>query len=536
MSAELVRRAKTLTAVVFALLCVLPGAAGAAETHGGRQGLEWTSCHPEAGASFQCAVARVPLDYSRPQGQTIAIALTRLPASDPSRRIGSLFLNPGGPGGSGVDYVLGAGPYLYTDEVRARFDLVGFDPRGVIRSTPLRCFGSEAEWPPFTPFAFPLTREQEQEWIAVDRAIDAACSRSGGPIMDHMSTANVARDLDVLRRLVGDAKLSYAGVSYGSYIGVVYANLFPHRVRALVVDGVLDPIAWATGRGAEGVFVPFSTRVRSDAGAQATLNEFFRLCDAGGPRCAFSGDAAERFAALAKQLRQEPVEVTYDDGTSEIIDYSILIAATLGGLYDSLGWSDLATWLAGVEEAAESARTAPRLQRFRYAGRPRYLPPQAMPGAPGGIEEEYMNFLESFPGVACSDSTNPRSYAAWSINGALADARFGYFGRLWTWASSICAEWPGSDRDRYTGPFTRTTANPVLVVGNRFDPATRYEGAVTVHNLLPRSALLTLEAWGHTSLFLSRCADEAIGSYLVSVATPAPGATCKQDVVPFAGG
>ena len=112
--------------------------------------------------------------------------------------------------------------------------------------------------------------------------LDRACRERGGPIRDHMSTANVARDLDVLRELVGDDKLNYAGVSYGSYLGVTYANLFPDRVRALVVDGVLDPIAWSTGRGVEGFLVPFSTRLRSDAGAQATLNEFFRLCDAGG--------------------------------------------------------------------------------------------------------------------------------------------------------------------------------------------------------------------------------------------------------------
>ena len=145
-----------------------------------------------------------------------------------------------------------------------------------------------------------------------------------------------------------------------------------------------------------------------------------------------------------------------------------------------------------------------------------------------------MNFLEGFPGVACSDSVNPRSYLAWSVNGALADAQFGYFGRIWTWASSICAEWPGHDADRYLGPWNRVTANPVLVVGNRWDPATRYEGALTVRNLLPRSALLTVEGWGHTSLFLSACADQTIARYLVALATPAPGAICKQDVVPFA--
>jgi pimeloyl-ACP methyl ester carboxylesterase len=326
-------------------------------------------------------------------------------------------------------------------------------------------------------------------------------------------------------------------VSYGSYLGVTYANLFPDRVRALVVDGVIDPIAWATGRGAEGSQVPFSTRLHSDEGAQATLQEFFRLCDAGGARCAFSGNAADRFAALAERLRREPVTVVYDDGTSETVDYTILIGNALGAMFDSTVWPDFAQWLAIVERQAAPSRgrTAVRAHPLHIDRVPRYLAPRGL-GEPKGIEEDYMNFLEGFPGVACSDTTNPHDYAAWSINGALADARSGYFGRPWTWASSICAEWPGADRDRYTGPFDGTTANPVLVVGNRFDPATPYEGAVTVHDLLRGSALLTVEGWGHTSLFLSSCADAAISSYLIDGVTPPEGTTCPQDVVPFTTG
>ena len=136
--------------------------------------------------------------------------------------------------------------------------------------------------------------------------------------------------------------------------------------------------------------------------------------------------------------------------------------------------------------------------------------------------------------MACSDSDNPGSYAAWSAAGAASDEQFGYFGRIWTWASSICADWLGADADRYMGPFDHRTGSPVLVVGNLFDPATRYAGALTAHGLLPSSSLLTVHGWGHTSLFLSACADQAIGRYLVDVTTPAPGTVCEQDAVPFA--
>jgi hypothetical protein len=146
---------------------------------------------------------------------------------------------------------------------------------------------------------------------------------------------------------------------------------------------------------------------------------------------------------------------------------------------------------------------------------------------------KYPNFIEGFPGVACADSDNPTSYDAWVEAGADADAAHGYFGRIWTWASSICAEWPGADSDRYMGPFDSATENPVLVVGAKWDPATRYQGAVIAHGLLPNSALLTVDSWGHTSLFTSACADEAIAAYLISGTTPAPGTVCTQDLVPW---
>src|SRR6478735_1177094 len=199
--------------------------------------------------------------------------------------------------------VLFAAPILFNAEVRARFDIVGFDPRGVIRSSALRCFGNDKQWAPFfTPFAFPITDAEEAIWQSADRFLTGECDQRGGRIASHISTANVARDLDSLRKAVGDDKLTYVGYSYGTAIGVQYANLFPAKVRALVVDGVLDPVEWTTGSG-NGTTVPMTNRLGSHLGSQATLEEFFRLCDAG--TCAFGPGSATRFGAPA-ELRELP--------------------------------------------------------------------------------------------------------------------------------------------------------------------------------------------------------------------------------------
>ena len=476
--------------------------------------IDWAACYDD----FLCGRVRVPLDYDKPDGRQISLALIKLPATDPARRIGSLFVNPGGPGGSGVEFVRDAGPFLFTPEVRARFDIVGFDPRGINLSTPLQCFETlEQAEAVLSPFPYPNTEEEKRTWIADERRLDAACAERGGRILNHMSTADVARDLDRLRQAVGDRMLNYYGVSYGSFLGNVYANLFPHRVRALVIDGVLDPVAWTTGRGDQGRRVPFSTRLRSAVGAQDTLNEFFRLCDAGGPNCALAPNAAGRYANLYRSLKRNPLPVPLPDGSTLEYDETFLIADTLGALYDSNVWPELASFLVELEAAVAPSDVAASLVRLRRAS----------------AQADYPNFVEGFPGVACSDSVNPRSYDAWSRAAARSKDRDGLFGPIWTWVSSICAEWPGRSSDRYLGPFTRHTAQPVLVVGNLFDPATPYHGAVIADRLLSNSRLLTVRAWGHTSLFTSACADQAIGRYLLTSQTPPRGTVCQPDAVPF---
>lgn len=476
--------------------------------------INWTACHD----SFFCGRAQVPLDYDRPQGPQISLALIKLPASDPARRIGSLFVNPGGPGGSGVDFVRELGQSLFTTDVRARFDIVGFDPRGINTSTPLQCFETLEDaigvWP---PFPYPNTREEKRIWVAGERRLNAACAERGGRILEHMSTADVARDLDQLRLAVGDQMLTYYGVSYGSFLGNVYANLFPHRVRALVIDGVLDPVAWSTGRGHQGRRLPFSTRLRSAAGAQDTLNEFFRLCDASPPSCAFATNGAARYAKIYRSLKRDPLLLPQLDGSTIEYDETFLVADTLGALYRADIWPVLASFLVELEAAVAPSDVAASVARLRRVS----------------AQADYPNIVEGFPGVACSDSVNPRSYAGWSRAAARSKQRDGLFGPLWTWSSSQCAEWPGRSRDRYLGPFTRPTAQPVLVVGNLFDPATPYHGAVIADQLLPNSRLLTVRAWGHSSLFASECADQAIGRYLLTSQTPPRGTVCQPNEVPF---
>jgi pimeloyl-ACP methyl ester carboxylesterase len=513
------RKVHVVAALVAAFCVWLLASAGVASA--AQQKIAWAKCF---GGPFQCGSLQVPLDYDKPNGSKITLGLTRLPATDPAHRIGSLLVNPGGPGGPGSAFIVELGQDLFTPEVRARYDLVGFDPRGISTSSALRCFGTDHQWEPFfVPLAFPMTPEETDQWIAADHFLDDACARRGGAIAEHMATANVARDMDRLRAALGDARMHYYGVSYGSFLGTTYANLFPDRVDRLVVDGVLDPVAWTTGVGDQAQTIPFSTRLHSDAGAWATLQEFFRLCDAGGARCPFSGGAQERYAQLADDLLASPKTIPFPDGTEGELNYSTLVGITLGFLYFSPDWPELAQLLADFESAPSSKRVRTALQRYRASG---WINHRSFP--------RYFNALEGGPAVFCTDSDNPDSYAAWSAAAVAADATAPYFGRAWTWISSICADWPFADADRYTGPWNHATANPVLVVGNQFDPATPYAGAQTVAAALPGARLLTLHAWGHTSGFLSSCADERIARYLLDGIVPPVGTVCEQDEVPFA--
>ena len=472
----------------------------------------------------QCARAQVPLDYDDPTGQHVSLRLARLPATDSAHRIGTLFVNPGGPGNSGVDFVLLAAREVLSAKVRARFDVVGFDPRGVARSAPVQCWAPLHRPDLFDGLpAFPLTRRQEDRTLIADGAYTSACIRREPVITRHMSTANVARDLDLLRQAVGDDQLTYAGFSYGTYLGATYANLFPDRVRAIWVDGVLDPVAWATGRG-DGQRVPFSTRLRSGESSTATMRAFLRACDRAGDRCVFaSAHTQAKFDRLLARLRAEPVR---DEDGEVQFRYGDAVAGMLPPLYFQDAWPNLADqlqFLARLTRPGRPQRQAATSDLLHRVVGDRRLGGEPNPG----------NDVDAFNAVACVDTRNPRDPQAWPRAADAADRAANPFGRLWTWESDACATWGAQDADVYRGPFTARTSAPVLVVGNRLDPATPYRGARALDRLLPRSRLLTVDYAGHTSLGQSRCVTRAVTRYLLDQALPPEGAVCAADRAPF---
>ena len=221
----------------------------------------------------------MPLDYDQPSGKQISLALIKRPAGDPAHRIGSLFTNPGGPGNSGVDFVRNDADTLYSPGVLARFDVIGFDPRGVGRSTAVRCFDgpdAQGEFLGGMP-AFPVGTDEERAYTAATAELGRRCRARSCDLLDHLSTANAARDLDRLREAVGDAKLTYIGHSYGTLLGIAYANLFPARVRAIALDSILDPFGWSQESA-----VPFSLRVGRKRATSDALRFFLESCKRAG--------------------------------------------------------------------------------------------------------------------------------------------------------------------------------------------------------------------------------------------------------------
>ncbi|GAA0590608.1 alpha/beta fold hydrolase [Kribbella sandramycini] len=491
------RIVRSLTAVATALALVTPVTAAAKAPYDVPR-INWGSCGaaPEL-APFQCASVEVPTDYDRPNGPTTTIALTRLPAADPAQRVGSLFINPGGPGAPGVPFVQQIAS-SYSPQLRARFDIVGFDPRGVGLSDPATCYPTAAEEAVVLAKLkdFPVTAAEERGYIADAAKLAASCRRTSPDRLRHMSTANVARDLDLLRRAVGDAKLSYLGYSYGTFLAATYAKLFPNNVRALVMDGTLVPERYT---GSNGERLPVGARYRQGEAASDSYQQFLLECKKAAAACPLNalGDPRTVVENLLERLKTKPIGH---------FDYPTTVGYMFGSFYSSTTYPALAQQLAELATSATSAK-AVRKEDYPSIG----------------------NALQ--PCIETRNTGRPLSYPAYAD---AADGRAPHFGRFRAWIGIHCEFLGLKDQDAYFAPWPNQVRRPVLIFGTRHDPGTPYEATRPFANLWPDARMVTIEGWGHaTSLGASKCADRLLTTYLSTLQAPSDGSTCQQDRKPF---
>ncbi len=402
--------------------------------------LRWRTCSDVA--SMQCATLTVPLDHARPSGPTIALAVRRLPARRADRRIGSLLMNPGGPGGSGVDFLRRASGAV-GQRLRDRFDLVSWDPRGVGASAPVRCANDAAALEAYLGADPDPDTDTERRAVTDEvTAFATGCLRlTGTELLSHVGTEATARDLDLLRRALGDAGLTYLGFSYGTLIGAVYADLFPGRVRAMVLDGPLDPA------------VSIPERLRAQA---AGFEEAFALWTADCRRSSacvrqMGDDPAATLRALLDDLERQPLAV----GDRALTEGAAFIATVATMYSPRSGWPKLGP-------AVAAAR--------RGDGRPLL---DLADGYNGRLADgSYRNLIEANVAISCADETIPGGEPAVA---RLADdlARVSpLFGRAVAWSALPCARWPLAADPGFVRPRRAAGAPPIVVVGTLRDPAT----------------------------------------------------------------
>jgi pimeloyl-ACP methyl ester carboxylesterase len=326
---------------------------------------------------------------------------------------------------------------------------------------------------------------------------------------------------------VGDPKLTYFGESYGSYLGLVYANLFPDRVRAVALDGLVDPQALVgTPATAD---VPVLDRMGSAAASYRALHELLELCQrAGRSRCSFAtANTPARFARLAARLQAHPLRLAVPGIKARTFTYPNLIAYTEQWLHQPAGYRGLFADLADL-----ALLTTPGGGGHGHDAAVRALlrrHPLVPPGSFG-------NLFEAESGVLCTDTRNAADAASWPAAAAAADRRARYFGAFYAWLTVQCARntWTAQDQDVYRGPFDRRTDAPVLVIGGKWDPVTSYGNAVKVAHMLPNSRLVASDNWGHESAGTSACVDSTLWAYVIHPLAPEPKVThCRGNVQPF---
>ena len=502
-----------LTAVLVAFAPAVANAAPAgrlAQPVGPVPALSWAACGTAAAgtaAGVQCATAALPMDYDQPQGTQVHIAVARVPAREPTQRIGSLFFDFGGPGAPAVNYLQAAGAGIFS-ALNARFDIVAFDPRGVGQSTPaIDCqVDKETAGPLPRPAPTPVTLDPAALVARAQSYVDT-CVANNGEILKHVSTANVARDMDGLRAAVGDERLSYLGFSYGTFLGATYAALFPNRYRALVLDGPVDPVAW--------IHDPVSLSTEQLVAFERALDRFLAACAADQAACSeFGGsDPSTAYDALLSSASATPVPAPRYAADPRPVTADDIRDVTAQLLYAKQFWGILGAALA---QAAAGDGSLVR-SVFDQVVSPPKDPSQ-----------------DRFFAIAGSEERWPHGVDAYLERGAREWVDDPHFWSNYAYAEIPFALWPVHDKDSYGGSFAVDPSSPTpLVIGTTYDPATPYSSAVSAVRELGNARLLTMDGDGHTAYGRnSPCIDGAAESYLIGGSLPAEGTVCPQQV-PF---
>jgi len=463
------------------------------------QQLRWKTCYED----FKCAELLVPIDYTDFKTGTFKLALLRYTAKDQQNRLGSIVVNPGGPGGSGVDYAASA-DYIFSPEVLERYDIVGFDPRGVNRSAPIRCLNDVETDASYAADGKPDNAEELAALMQDAKDYVAKCVKNTKYIT-HYSSAETARDMDILRAALGDQKLNYVGKSYGTYLGTLYAQFFPDKVGRMVLDGAIDPN------------VPVAQQNLTQAiGFEGALYAFIEDCQAL-PACPLpkSDDAAkEEITKLytSAAVNPLPLKNPVDD---RLVTESLMVLGTASALYDNLaGWPRLRK---AIEEAQQGyGDTFIRLADI-YAERQsngKYLSNQSDSGSV----------------IDCLDWRNNRNDDQLQQDVQLYKEKAPVLGPYLAYTGLTCQFFPEPKKDsltRASSTINEINTTPILIIGTLRDPATPYEWAVGLSKIIRSSILITLDADGHTGQGRgSDCVDNAFDLFLIEGKTPQGNISC----------
>ncbi|MER6346174.1 alpha/beta hydrolase [Streptomyces sp. NPDC001595] len=484
-----------------AALTALPRATPSALAPYYAQKLRWRECGVPG---FECTTLRVPLDYASPGEGDVRLAVARKKATGPGKRLGSLLVNPGGPGGSAIGYLQMYAGIGYPAEVRARYDMVAVDPRGVARSEPVECLdGPEMD-------AYTRTDGTPDDEREADGLVDAykkfaeGCGADAPKLLRHVSTVEAARDMDVLREVLGDERLNYVGASYGTFLGATYAGLFPDRAGRLVLDGAMDPSLSARR-------LNLDQTAGFDTAFQAFAKDCVRRsgCPLGGPGTT-PEQAGKNLKAFFDELDAKPVPTGDADGRRLV--ESLATTGVIAAMYDESAWQQLSEALTSAMKENDGAGLLALSDSYYERD----------------ADGAYSNLMFANAAVNCLDLP-PAFDGPDDVREALPDFEKAspVFGEGLAWAALNCAYWPVAP----TGEPHRIEAkgaDPIVVVGTTRDPATPYRWAEALAGQLSSGRLLTYDGDGHTAYGRgSDCVDSTINAYLLRGTPPAEGKRCS---------